>query len=130
MWKQQMGDGSMSSGFGSLDGAEHLTPTPARDPDAGVYVMSVAADLVGVHPQTLRIYERRGLLEPARTLGGTRRYSDSDLARLRHIGELTGVGVSIEGVRRILELEAELAELRAELDRVRRTTQTSGDTPA
>lgn len=119
----------MTPSFGNLDAAAHVAPAPARDPDAGVYVMSVAADLVGVHPQTLRIYERRGLLEPARTLGGTRRYSDSDLVRLRHIGELTGVGVSIEGVRRILELEAELAELRAELDRAKRTTQTSGDTP-
>ncbi len=90
-----------------------------HDPDAGLYVISVAADLAGVHPQTLRLYERKGLLDPARTGGGNRRYSDSDLSRLRHIGELTGAGVNLEGVRRILELEQEVAALRAELARVR-----------
>ena len=94
-------------------------PGPHPAPDAGVYVMSVAAELAGVHPQTLRVYERRGLLAPARTVGGSRRYSDADLDRLHHIGELTGAGVSIEGVRRILELEAELAAVSAELDRLR-----------
>lgn len=90
-----------------------------RDPDAGLYVISVAADLAGVHPQTLRLYERKGLLDPARTGGGNRRYSNSDLSRLRHISELTGAGVNLEGVRRILELEQEVAALRAEVARVR-----------
>lgn len=90
-----------------------------RDPNAGLYVISVAADLAGVHPQTLRLYERKGLLDPARTGGGNRRYSDSDLSRLRHISELTGAGVNLEGVRRILELEQEVVALRAELARVR-----------
>jgi MerR family transcriptional regulator/heat shock protein HspR len=90
---------------------------PSRD--AGVYVMSVAADLAGLHPQTLRLYERRGLVEPTRTDGGNRRYSDADLQVLRRIVDLTGDGVNIEGVRRILELEAKVAELTRELERER-----------
>jgi MerR family transcriptional regulator/heat shock protein HspR len=84
-----------------------------------VYVISVAAELTGVHPQTLRIYERRGLLDPARTGGGSRRYSEDDINQLRRIQELTAEGVNLEGVRRILELETELARVRAELERVR-----------
>ena len=84
------------------------------DSTRAVYVISVAAELAGVHPQTLRIYERKGLLDPARTTGGTRRYSDADIARLRQIQELTNAGVNLEGVRRILALEeAELAASRA-----------------
>ena len=67
-----------------------------------VYVISVAAELAGVHPQTLRIYERKGLLDPARTAGGNRRYSDSDLDRLRRIAELTDEGLNLAGVRRVL----------------------------
>src|SRR5213079_1007145 len=86
----------------------------------GVYVISVAAELAGVHPQTLRIYERKGLLDPARTAGGNRRYSESDLARLRHIAELTEEGLNLAGVRRVLELEAELDRLQAEVERARR----------
>jgi MerR family transcriptional regulator/heat shock protein HspR len=84
-----------------------------------VYVISVAAELAGVHPQTLRIYERKGLLDPARTAGGNRRYSDSDLDRLRRIAELTDEGLNLAGVRRVLELEAEIARLEADLQRVR-----------
>lgn len=76
--------------------------------DHGVYVISVAAELAGVHPQTLRAYERKGLLAPTRTEGGTRRYSAADIDRLRRIGELTGAGVNLEGVRRVLELEEQL----------------------
>jgi len=87
--------------------------------DNGVYVISVASELAGVHPQTLRIYERKGLLDPARTSGGSRRYSDADLERLRRISALTDAGVNLEGVRRILELEQELAELREQLERTR-----------
>jgi MerR family transcriptional regulator/heat shock protein HspR len=83
-----------------------------------VYVISVAAELAGVHPQTLRIYERRGLLDPARTGGGSRRYSEADIAHLRRIQELTAEGVNLEGVRRILDLEGQVARLRTELDRV------------
>jgi MerR family transcriptional regulator/heat shock protein HspR len=85
-----------------------------------VYVISVAAELAGVHPQTLRIYERKGLLDPARTEGGSRRYSDVDIAQLQRIQELTAAGLNLEGVRRVLELEAEVAALRTELDRLRR----------
>jgi MerR family transcriptional regulator/heat shock protein HspR len=106
--------------------------TGPRDPDAGgrsgsragvstraVYVISVAAELAGVHPQTLRIYERRGLLDPARTGGGSRRYSEHDIAQLRRIQDLTTGGLNLEGVRRVLELEAEVEQLRAELTATR-----------
>jgi MerR family transcriptional regulator, heat shock protein HspR len=82
-----------------------------------VYVISVAAELAGVHPQTLRIYERKGLVDPARTAGGNRRYSDSDLERLRRIAELTDDGLNLAGVRRVLELEEEIGRLQAELHR-------------
>ena len=85
-----------------------------------VYVISVAAELAGVHPQTLRIYERRGLLAPARTAGGSRRYSDADLALLERIAELTDSGLNLAGVQRVLELESEVVELRAQLSEARR----------
>ena len=85
-----------------------------------VYVISVAAELAGVHPQTLRIYERKGLVEPARTDGGSRRYSDDDVAMLQRIQELTNDGLNLAGVKRVLEMEAELARVRAELAEVRR----------
>jgi MerR family transcriptional regulator/heat shock protein HspR len=87
--------------------------------ERAVYVISVAAELAGMHPQTLRIYERKGLVDPARTVGGSRRYSDVDIAQLMRIQELTSAGLNLEGVRRVLELEAEVAALRAELDRLR-----------
>jgi MerR family transcriptional regulator/heat shock protein HspR len=73
-----------------------------------LYIISVAAELAGVHPQTLRIYERKGLLEPARTSGRSRRYSDEDIELLRRIQELTAEGISLVGVQRILELETQL----------------------
>ena len=75
--------------------------------DEAVYIISVAAELSGMHPQTLRIYERRGLIEPYRTPGGTRRYSAEDLAQLGLIQELTSEGVNLEGVKRIMELQDE-----------------------
>src|SRR5215467_1305328 len=84
-----------------------------------VYVISVAAELAGVHPQTLRIYERKGLLDPARTGGGSRRYSESDIDRLRRIQDLTNAGLNLEGVRRVMELEDEVARLRTELVKAR-----------
>jgi len=84
-----------------------------------LYVISVAAELAGVHPQTLRIYERKGLLDPARTGGGSRRYSDVDIERLHRILDLTAAGVNLEGVRRIIELEDEVVRLRHELARAR-----------
>ncbi len=89
-------------------------------PRGAVYVISVAAELAGVHPQTLRIYERKGLVAPARTRGGSRRYSDEDLLRLARIAELTEAGLNLAGVKRVLALEAEVERLRAELDEVRR----------
>ena len=80
-----------------------------------VYIISVAAELAGVHPQTLRIYERKGLLEPARTSGGSRRYSEADIHMLRRIQELTDEGLNLAGVKRVLELEARVADLEARL---------------
>ncbi|HAS11339.1 MAG TPA: MerR family transcriptional regulator [Acidimicrobiaceae bacterium] len=85
-----------------------------------VYVISVAAELAGVHPQTLRIYERKGLVDPARTSGGSRRYSDADIEQLRRISELTDEGLNLAGVKKVLALEAELEDLRAELAEARR----------
>ena len=85
-----------------------------------VYVISVAAELTGVHPQTLRIYERKGLLDPARTVGGSRRYSETDLEKLRQIQDLTNAGLNLEGVRRVMQLEEEVARLRDELSEARR----------
>ncbi len=90
------------------------------DSREAVYIISVAAELGGVHPQTLRIYERRGLLHPYRTPGGTRRYSAQDLEQLGLIQELTADGVNLEGVRKILELRDEVEKLRHQVSRLRR----------
>ena len=90
-----------------------------RSRDHAVYVISVAAELAGMHPQTLRIYERRGLVQPARTQGGNRRYSDIDIERLRRISELTAEGMNLEGIRRVMALEAEVDRLRAENEELR-----------
>ncbi len=83
----------------------------APGPDAAVFVISVAAELTGLHPQTLRTYERMGLIVPARTGGGGRRYTHRDIELLREISDLTSSGIGIEGVRRILELEHRVAAL-------------------
>ncbi len=91
-----------------------------NDLDRGVYVISVAAELAGVHPQTLRIYERRGLLDPARTGGGSRRYSQRDIDRLRRIQELTESGLNLAGVKRVMELEEEVARLQAQMNQLAR----------
>lgn len=91
----------------------------ARADRGAVYVISVAARLTGVHPQTLRIYERKGLVDPERTEGGSRRYSDADLEVLRRIAELTEDGLNLAGVKRVLELEDRLAATEAELQRAR-----------
>ena len=92
-----------------------LEPSDER----AVFIISVAAELAGVHPQTLRIYERKGLIEPQRTSGRSRRYSPRDISRLQRIQELTNDGVSLAGVKRIIELEEELAQTYAEIDRLR-----------
>jgi len=89
-------------------------------PDAAVYVISVAAELTGLHPQTLRTYERMGLITPGRTGGGGRRYSHRDIELLRSISELTASGIGIEGVRRILDLENRVAALQARNDELQR----------
>lgn len=96
-------------------------PAPPKDPRRrrAVYVISVAAELAGMHPQTLRIYERRGLLDPARTLGGSRRYSEHDIEVLRRIQRLTNTGLNLEGVRQVMALEDEVERLRVELERTR-----------
>lgn len=88
------------------------------DPNQAIYIISVAAELAGVHPQTLRVYERKGLLHPQRTQGNTRRYSEEDIDRLRKIQELTQEGINLAGVMRIMELETEVARWRNRYDRV------------
>ncbi len=90
-----------------------------RQHHQAVYVISVAAELAGMHPQTLRIYERRGLVTPARTTGGNRRYSDADIARLRRIAELASTGMNLEGIRHVMSLEEENARLRNEMVELR-----------
>ena len=101
-------------------------------PEVAVYVISVAAELSGLHPQTLRAYERMGLITPGRTVGGGRRYSHRDIEKLRAIAELTSAGVGVEGVRRLLELEHQVealqlrnAELAAELEASREALRMS-----
>lgn len=91
----------------------------SRQHHQAVYVISVAAELAGMHPQTLRIYERRGLLTPARTSGGNRRYSDADIARLRRIAELASSGMNLEGIRHVMSLEEEVVRLRHEVAELR-----------
>jgi MerR family transcriptional regulator/heat shock protein HspR len=91
-----------------------------NDQQEAVYIISVAAELVGMHPQTLRVYERRGLVDPYRTPGGTRRYSQGDLDRLLLIQELSSAGVNLEGIRRIITLQTENARLRSQVARLRR----------
>lgn len=84
-----------------------------------VFVISVAAELAGMHPQTLRIYERRGLVSPARTQGGNRRYSQRDIERLQKISDLAAEGMNLEGIRRVMELELEVERLQAENEKLR-----------
>jgi MerR family transcriptional regulator, heat shock protein HspR len=96
-----------------------------RSPDAdeGVYGISVAADLVGLGPQALRLYEQRGLLEPDRTDGGTRRYSRNDVDRLHRIRQLLGDGLNLAGISAVLELERDNAQLREDNARMRGRTR-------
>jgi MerR family transcriptional regulator/heat shock protein HspR len=84
-----------------------------------VFVISVAAELAGMHPQTLRIYERKGLIDPFRTPGGTRRYSRDDIERLQLIQDLTSQGLNLEGVRRVLALQQENRQLKQKVERLR-----------
>jgi MerR family transcriptional regulator/heat shock protein HspR len=97
------------------------------DSTRALYVISVAAELAGLHAQTLRIYERKGLLEPARTPGGSRRYSDRDIERLLRIQQLTEEGLNLAGVARVLALEAEIGRLRRENQELRQSVQRAVD---
>jgi MerR family transcriptional regulator/heat shock protein HspR len=92
------------------------------DPYRGLFSISVAAELAGLHPQTLRIYEREGLLDPARSAGGTRRYSRRDIDRLAEICSLTADGLNLAGIRRVLQMQEETRQLQAELARLRDLT--------
>ena len=91
----------------------------SRDTTRALFVISVAAELAGVHPQTLRIYERKGLVEPARTGGGSRRYSEDDIDRLRRIQELTNEGLNLAGVKMVMDLEQRVRELEEQLEQAR-----------
>lgn len=88
-----------------------------NDPDQPIYVISIAAELTGVHPQTLRVYERKGLLAPQRTRGNSRRYSERDIELLGRIQELTNEGLNLAGVMKVMELEDDIARLARGLDR-------------
>ena len=98
-----------------------------RSRHQAVYVISVAAELAGMHPQTLRIYERRGLVQPARTDGGNRRYSDYDIEILRRISELADDGMNLEGIRRVMQLEVELEAARREIEEMRQQLRELAD---
>lgn len=91
-----------------------MTDDSAARSQRGVYGISVASELSGLGPQTLRLYETRGLLTPARSGGGTRRYSDDDLGRLRRITELLALGINLAGIAQIFELEARNAQLESD----------------
>lgn len=96
--------------------------------DRPLYMISVAAELAGLHPQTLRMYETKGLLRPARTPGGTRVYSEADIERLRLVQRLTTeLGLNLAGVRRVLALEDEIAKLRARVERLEREMRAAVD---
>jgi len=95
------------------------------DLDRGLFSISVAAELAGLHPQTLRIYEREGLVDPARSAGGTRRYSRRDIERLAEICALTADGLNLAGIRRVLRLQEETRRLQAEIARLRALTGTT-----
>jgi MerR family transcriptional regulator/heat shock protein HspR len=96
-----------------------VVTTPWTEPGRGLFSISVAAELSGLHPQTLRIYEREGLVDPARSPGGTRRYSTDDIGRLHQIMALTADGLNLAGVRRVLELQEQTRRLQAEIDQLK-----------
>ncbi len=100
------------------------------DLDRGLFSISVAAELAGLHPQTLRIYEREGLLDPARSAGGTRRYSRRDIDRIAEINALTADGLNLAGIRRVLQLQAETRQLQAEVARLQNLIDANAAAPA
>jgi MerR family transcriptional regulator, heat shock protein HspR len=95
-----------------------VTSMPWGEPGRGLFSISVAAELTGLHPQTLRLYDQEGLVRPGRSAGGTRRYSTDDIDRLHQVMALTSDGINLAGVRRILELQQETRLLQAEVDRL------------
>lgn len=119
----------------NFDGAQSKSFGP--EPDARVFVISVAAELSGLHPQTLRTYDRLGIVQAGRTGGGGRRYSMRDIELLRQVAQLTAEGLGLEGVRRVIELETQVdalkhrvLELQAELDVAHRALGTVRNLPA
>ena len=98
-----------------------------EDKDRPLYMIGVAAELAGVHPQTLRIYEQKGLVSPQRTRGNTRMYSQADIERLQLINELTDEGINLAGVIRILDLKGRLDERDEELDALHRRVRKLAD---
>lgn len=106
------------SGKDNLKNQEKLD-NQQLDDDAGLYVISVAAELSGLHPQTLRQYDRLGLVSPNRTIGRNRRYSLRDIASLRMVQRLTGEGINHAGIKRIIELESAMAKMAIEVAQLR-----------
>jgi MerR family transcriptional regulator, heat shock protein HspR len=107
-----------------------VNPSWEADPAQGLYSISIAAELAGLHPQTLRIYEREGLLDPGRSAGGTRRYSQNDITRLLEITALTSDGLNLAGIRRVLALQEETRHLHAEVARLKSARRRTTDSPA
>ncbi len=110
---------SDASGFGKFPKSRSPGRDERPDPNRGLYGISVAAELVGSAPQNLRLYETRGLINPSRSQGGTRRYSDDDLVRLRQIGRLLDDGLNLAGIAAVLALQAVNQELQSQLDQTR-----------
>jgi MerR family transcriptional regulator, heat shock protein HspR len=107
-----------------------VSPSWEASPAQGLYSISVAAELAGLHPQTLRIYEREGLLDPGRSAGGTRRYSQNDITRLLEITALTGDGLNLAGIRRVLALQEETRQLHAEIACLKAARRRTAGPPA
>ncbi|MGD0881918.1 MAG: MerR family transcriptional regulator [Acidimicrobiales bacterium] len=116
---------SDARGFAEIPSSRSPGLDDRPDPSRGIYGISVAAELVGSAPQNLRLYETRGLINPARSQGGTRRYSDDDLIRLRQIGRLLDDGLNLAGIAAVLALQAANQALRVELDDTRRRASES-----
>ena len=121
---------SDASGFAEFPRSRSPGQEERPDPSRGLYGISVAAELVGSAPQNLRLYETRGLINPARSQGGTRRYSDDDLVRLRQIGQLLDDGLNLAGIAAVLALRAVNQELQTQLDLTRqRASRRRGEHP-
>jgi MerR family transcriptional regulator, heat shock protein HspR len=122
----------MSDARGSAESPKSRSPGQDERPDAtrGLYGISVAAELVGSAPQNLRLYETRGLINPGRSQGGTRRYSDDDLVRLREIGRLLDDGLNLAGIAAVLALEAVNHELQTQLEQTRQRASAPHRRPA